>query len=130
MQAESGGIEAIGQIHISVTDIARAVAFYRDVLGLSFLFEVPGQNMAFFECGGVRLYLGVPSDPKYKANSFLYYRVADIDAAYERLKAKVAFLGPPRVIHKTDKGELWMAGFQDSEGNYAQIMCDKGGVAA
>ena len=122
----SDRIVSIGQIHISVTDIDRAVAFYRDVVGLNFLFQVPGQPMAFFECGGVRLYLGIPSDPRYKANSFLYYRVEDIDAAYERLKAKgVAFLNEPRLIHKTDESELWMTGFQDPDGNYAQIMCEK-----
>lgn len=122
----SDRIVSIGQIHISVTDIDRAVAFYRDVVGLNFLFQVPGQPMAFFECGGVRLYLGIPSDPRYKANSFLYYRVEDIDAAYERLKAKgVAFLSEPRLIHKTDESELWMTGFQDPDGNYAQIMCEK-----
>jgi predicted enzyme related to lactoylglutathione lyase len=121
-----GAIEGVGQIHISVADIDRAVAFYRDVLGLAFLFQVPGQKMAFFDCGGVRLYLGVPSDPKYRSNALLYYTVGDIDAAYESLAAKgVEFLSEPRVIHRTDASELWMAGFQDPEGNYAQIMCEK-----
>ena len=51
-------IQRVGQIHLSVKDIDRAVAFYRDVLELPLLFEVPGQDMAFFDCGGVRLYLG------------------------------------------------------------------------
>lgn len=128
MQSSSGssGIEAVGQIHISVADIDRAVAFYRDVLGLALLFQVPGQPMAFFDCGGVRLYLGVPSSPDYKANSFLYYRVGDIEAAYQRLSAKgVKFLHEPRVVHKTGTSELWMTGFQDPDGNYAQIMCEK-----
>ncbi len=126
MQSSSDKILSIGQIHISVTDIDRAVAFYRDVLGLKFLFQVQGQPMAFFDCGGVRLYLGVPSDPKYKANSFLYYRVDDIDAAYKRLlKNGVKFMSEPRLIHKTDKSELWMTGFQDPDGNNAQIMSDK-----
>src|SRR5687767_14822374 len=50
----------VGQIHISVTEIDRSVAFYRDTLGLPFLFRVPGQPMAFFDCGGTRLYLAVP----------------------------------------------------------------------
>lgn len=119
-------IDGIGQIHISVADIDRAVAFYRDVLGLTFLFRVEGQPMAFFDCGGVRLYLGVPSDPKYRANSFLYYRVPDIGAAYRRLIALgVKFMSEPRMIHRTGKSELWMTGFQDPDGNYAQIMCDK-----
>lgn len=82
--------------------------------------------MAFFDCGGVRLYVGVPSDPKYRSNSFLYYRVADIDAAHKRLAGKgVKFMSEPRMIHKTAESELWMAGFQDPDGNYAQIMCDR-----
>ncbi len=119
-------IAGIGQIHISVSDIDRAVAFYRDVLGLKFLFRVEGQPMAFFDCGGVRLYLGAPSEEKYRANSFLYYRVGDIDAAYRRLSsAGVEFLSPPRLIHKTAQSELWMTGFQDPDGNYAQIMSEK-----
>lgn len=122
MQAPAS-ISAIGQIHISVADINRAVAFYRDALGLKFLFEVPGQDMAFFDCGGVRLYLGKPPTPDYRANSFLYYRVADIDDAYRRLQANgVLFLAPPRCIHRDDRHALWMAGFKDPDGNNAQIM--------
>lgn len=125
MQSPSA-IDSIGQIHISVTDIDRAVAFYRDALGLKLLFRPPGQPMAFFDCGGVRLYIGAPSEPEYRANSFLYYRVADIDAAHARLSAKgVNFLSAPRMIHKTADSELWMAGFQDPDGNYAQIMSEK-----
>lgn len=122
----AGAISGIGQIHISVSDIDRAVAFYRDALGLPLLFQVPGQPMAFFECGGVRLYLGVPSDPKYRANSFLYYRVDDIDAAHAQLAARgVVFVSPPNLIHRTATSELWTAGFQDPDGNYAQIMAEK-----
>lgn len=123
---QASDISGLGQIHVSATDFDRALRFYRDVLGLKLLFEVPAQKMAFFDLGGVRLYLGVPSSPEYKANSFLYYRVGDIDAAYERLSAKgVSFLSKPHLIHKTAASELWMAGFHDSEGNLAQIMCDK-----
>ena len=125
--ASSGSeLNSIGQIHISARDFERAKAFYKDVLGLSMLFEVAEQKMAFFDCGGVRLYLGVPTKPEYRANSFLYYNVADIDAAYERLKDKgVDFLHPPSAVHKTEQSELWMAGFKDSEGNLAQLMCEK-----
>lgn len=124
--ADGSRIDGVGQIHISVTDIDRAVAFYRDALGLTFLFRVEGQPMAFFDCGGVRLYIGVPSDAKYKTNSLVYYRVADIEAAYRRLVGLgVAFLGEPRMIHQTAQSALWMAGFQDPDGNYGQIMCEK-----
>ncbi len=128
MQDASSGsaLNSIGQIHISASDFDRAKAFYKDVLELPMLFEVAEQKMAFFDCGGIRLYLGVPSSPEYQANSFLYYNVGDIDAAYERLKgAGVDFLHPPAAVHKTDMSELWMAGFKDSEGNFAQLMCEK-----
>jgi catechol 2,3-dioxygenase-like lactoylglutathione lyase family enzyme len=119
-------IAGVGQIHISVTDLARAVAFYRVALGLKLLFEVPGQHMAFFDCGGVRLYLGRPSSPEYRANSLLYYRVGDIEAAYRALSARgVAFLDPPQIIHRDERHELWMAGFRDPDGNLALIMSEK-----
>lgn len=119
-------LTGIGQVHISAKDFDRALGFYRDVLELPLLFTVPEQKMAFFDCGGVRLYLGVPSSPDYAANSFLYYTVAGIEAAHKRLEANgVAFLHPPHAVHRTEKSELWMAGFQDSEGNYAQLMEEK-----
>lgn len=119
-------LKSIGQIHISAKDYKRAKAFYRDVLGLKMLFDVPEQKMAFFDCGGVRIYVGVPTSPEYAANSSLYYRVDDIEAAYNRLKNNgVEFIHPPHVIRKTAQSELWMAGFRDSEGNFAQLMCER-----
>ncbi len=79
-------IDAIGQIHISVEDVPRAVAFYRDTLGMTLLFEVPGQPMAFFDCGGIRLYLGTPETPGFNSNPMIYYRVESIQDAYDTLK--------------------------------------------
>ena len=123
---QSGQISGVGQIHISVTDYDRALRFYRDVSQLPLLFEVPQQSMAFFDCAGVRIYLGIPSNPKYTANSFLYYNVDDIQAAYTKLQEKgVTFLHPPAMVHEDQQGQLWMAGFRDSEGNYAQLMQQK-----
>ena len=119
-------ITAVGQIHISVSDFQRALAFYRDTLGLTLLFEVPEQSMAFFKVGDIRLYLGVPSSPEYAANSFLYYKTDDIQESYQHLSEKgVGFLHPPQKVHADQRHELWMAGFQDSEGNYAQLMQEK-----
>lgn len=110
-------ISAIGQIHISVTDIDRSIAFYRDVLGLTFLFRVPGQPMAFFDCGGVRLYLGIPEDESFRSQPALYLRVPDIDAAHTELAAAgVPMLGQPHLVHRTDESELWLAAFQDPDG--------------
>jgi catechol 2,3-dioxygenase-like lactoylglutathione lyase family enzyme len=120
-----GGLGAIGQIHVSVEDVDRSVAFYRDVLGISFLFQVPGQPMAFLDCGGVRLYLGRPESPEFRSNPLLYFRVEDLEEAYESLAARgVAFRDRPHVVHRTDASELWMAFFADPDGNVLALMSE------
>lgn len=112
----------IGQIHVSVTDIDRAVAFYRDTLGLSLLFQVPGQPMAFFDCGGVRLYLAVP-EPMFESKPLLYFRVDAIDQTFEALVADgVEFLAEPSVAHHDDRNELWLAFFRDPDGCVLALM--------
>jgi methylmalonyl-CoA/ethylmalonyl-CoA epimerase len=100
------------------------VRFYRDVLGLRFLFEVP--TLAFFDAGGVRLMLGVPEDPKFDhPASIIYYRVGDIHAAAARLKANGAVLqSEPHLIAKLPDHELWMVFLQDSEGNTLGLMSE------
>lgn len=114
----------IGQIAVTAHDLPRAVAFYRDTLGVRFLFEVP--KMAFFDAGGVRLMLGVPEDPKFDhPASIIYYRVADIEAAAARIAAKGGnFLSPPHLIAKLPDHDLWMAFFNDSEGNTLALMSE------
>lgn len=120
------GLTSIGQIHVSVTDVDRAVDFYRDVLGLPFLFRVPSQPMAFFDCDGVRLYLGRPESPEFRSNPILYFRVPDIDEAYEALKDRgVEFRDAPHLVHRTEGSELWMAFFTDPDGNHLVIMAEK-----
>lgn len=122
-------VEAIGQIHIGVEDIARAVAFYRDVLGMPLLFEVPEQGMAFFDCGGVRLYLSADQSDEFPSNPLIYYRVSDMDEAYRHLAAQgVAFEREPHVVHRTEGYELWMTGFRDPEGNFIHLMSEVSGA--
>ena len=124
--SDTFGLDAIGQIHISVKDVPAAVTFYRDVLGMKFLFEVPGQPMAFFDCGGVRLYLGRPEREEFRSNPILYYRVPDIEQAHEVLSERgVQFEWPPHIVHRADTHELWMAAFRDPEGNYLTLMTEK-----
>jgi predicted enzyme related to lactoylglutathione lyase len=117
-----GGIMALGpvsQIHISVTDVDRTVAFYRDVLGVQFLFQVPGQPMAFFQSGDVRLYFGVPESPEFTSRAVLYFRIDDIDAERDRLVAAgVEFLDQPHVVHRDGDHELWMSAFRDPDGHH------------
>ena len=69
-------LETIGQIAVPVTKIDAAVCFYRDVLGIKFLFQVP--NLAFFDCGGIRLMLDLPGDSAERRSSVIYFQVADI----------------------------------------------------
>jgi catechol 2,3-dioxygenase-like lactoylglutathione lyase family enzyme len=115
----------IGQIAINVKDVDRAVRFYRDTLGMRFLFQAG--TLAFFDAGGVRLMLSPAERPEFDhPGSILYYRVADIEATHAALTARqVAFLDPPHLIHKAPDHDLWMAFFKDSEGNTLALMTEK-----
>ena len=118
------GILNIGQISINVQDLERATAFYRDVLGLPLLFTVP--NLAFFDCGGVRLMLSRAETPQFDhPSSILYFRVPDLNAAYQRLvELGAKIFAPPRLIAPMPTHDLWMAAFYDSEGNIHQLMSE------
>jgi predicted enzyme related to lactoylglutathione lyase len=116
----------VAQIHISVTDLDRSVAFYRDVLQVPFLFRVPGQPMAFFASGDVRLYLGVPESAEFTSRLVLYFRVEDIQAEHARLRAAgVSFRDDPHVVHRDGGHELWMAFFDDPDGHHLALMQER-----
>lgn len=116
----------VGQIHISVTDIERSVAFYRDVLGVPLLFVVPGQSMAFFASGPVRLYLGVPETPEFRSHSVLYFWVDDIEAEHTRLvELGVPCHDKPHVVHDDGAKRLWMTGFTDPDGHQLLLMQER-----
>jgi len=117
-------LSAIGQVSVTVQDLDRAVAFYRDQLGMPFLFQVP--NMAFFDCAGVRLMLNIPEGRSEDIHtSILYYKVDDIQDAYRILKERnVRFVGRPHRIADLEDHELWMAFFQDSETNLLALMAE------
>ena len=110
--------------HISVTDIDTSVAFYRDVLGIPLLFQVPGMPMAFFASGDVRLYLGVPESPEFRSKVVLYFTVTDIDAEYDRLRDQhgLSFTGEPHVVHRDASGELWMTFTRDPDDHWIGLM--------
>ncbi|MBZ5695093.1 MAG: VOC family protein [Acidobacteriia bacterium] len=118
------GIARLGQVAVNVQDVARATAFYRDVLGLPFLFAA-GQ-LAFFDCGGVRLMLDRPEKPEFDhPSSILYFLVPDIQAAHRRLlEAGVAIVEEPRVIAPMPDHDLWMGFFRDTEGNVMALMSE------
>ena len=116
--------DRIGQIAIRVKDGARAVQFYRDTLGMRFLFEVP--NLAFFDCGGIRLMLSPAESPEFDhPGSVIYYKVPDINAQYAALnKRGVEFIDEPHLIAKMPDHDLWMVFFRDSEGNTLAMMSE------
>jgi len=116
----------IEQVAIPVRDLARATAFYRELLGMKLLFEVPPQ-LAFFDCEGVRLALSIASDPMYEPpGSIVYYRVADIDMAHAELERRgVEFLRGPHLVARLDAIEVWMAFFEDTEGNTLAITSER-----
>ena len=116
----------VGQLMIPVENFDKGLAFYRDSLGLKFLFAAPPQ-MAFFDCGGVRLLVGVmPPGEKAQRGSAIYFQVKDIDAVHATLKGKgVTFRAAPHAVHRTPKSELWLAEFADPDGNQLALMCEK-----
>ena len=119
-------LSKIGQIAVSVSDIDRATAFYRDTLGMRFLFSAP-PGMSFFDCDGVRLMLTVPErgGESPNGNSVIYCTVEDVRQATDTLKSRgVRFIGEPHVIHSTDAYDLWMSFFTDPDGNTLALMAE------
>jgi catechol 2,3-dioxygenase-like lactoylglutathione lyase family enzyme len=113
----------IGQIARPVRDVAGAVTWYRDILGMTHLYTYG--DLAFFDCGGTRLMLSAPEDAGAAASpSILYFRVDDIQAAYDELRSRgVEFDGAPHMIFKHPDGtEEWMAFFADPDGHPLAVM--------
>lgn len=126
MNSSDFGLNQIGQIAIPVADLERAVIFYRDVLGMRFLFQAP-PGLAFFDCDGVRLLLDVPAkEQQDQYASIIYYKVDDLPSAVETLKARgVSFEQEPELVAKMPDHELWMAFLKDPDGNMLALMWEK-----
>jgi methylmalonyl-CoA/ethylmalonyl-CoA epimerase len=122
--SEPNGLSRLGQIGISVHDLAAASRFYGDVLGLPRLFEMP--TMAFFDLAGVRLMLAVPDHGQpVHPSSILYFKVDDIRAAHATLESRgVVFERAPTLVAKMPDHELWMAFFRDPERNLHALMSE------
>lgn len=112
----------IGQIAITVTDLDRAVTFYRDTLGLPFLFQFTG--IAFFDCGA-RLMLSTGEKSNETYSSVVYFKVADLSQRHADLAAHgVPFEGEPHLIAKMPDHDLWMAFFRDPDRNLLALMSE------
>lgn len=123
--AANFGLAQIGQVAVPVGDLERAIAFYRDTLGMRFLFQAP-PGLGFFDCGGVRLMLDAPAKAQAEHHgSVIYYKVPDIQAAFRALSARgVAFEMKPHLIAKLPDHELWMAFFRDPDANLLALMSE------
>jgi methylmalonyl-CoA/ethylmalonyl-CoA epimerase len=115
----------VGQLLIPVEDLDKAVPYYRDTLGLRFLFTAPPQ-MSFFQAGNVRLLVGVPEAGQSRhRGSMVYFRVADIHAVYKTLVERgVRFPAAPHLVHRTPTSELWLTEFRDPDGNQLALMSE------
>jgi len=121
----AAGLSRLAQVAIYVRNLDRAIAFYRDTLGVPFLFQAP-PKMAFFACGDMRLLIGEPEAGQPSRNgAMVYFRVESIDAEYQRLTAAgVRFEEPPRMIARLPDREVWLAEFDDGEGNALALMSE------
>lgn len=119
------GLSRIGQIAMNARNLDRAIRFYRDALGLPFLFQAPPQ-LAFFDAGGVRLLLDVAADKEFDhAGSILYFSVEDIDRMHRVLVSRgVVFRDEPHLVARLPDREVWMAFFNDTEGNTLALMSE------
>lgn len=117
-------LDTIRQIAINVKDVQRATAFYRDILGMKFLFAPP--NLAFFDAGGVRLMLTKPERKEFDhPASILYYKVDDIGGMHRALVAKgVKVEEEPTLVAPMPDHDLWISSYRDSEDNYFALMSE------
>jgi predicted enzyme related to lactoylglutathione lyase len=113
----------IGQIAVTVSDVEKALPFYRDTLGLTFLFR-PGPNLAFLAAGPVRIMLSTPQGAgQVGANSILYFKVPDIAAAYAAMVERgAAGDPPPQLTARLPDHELWIGFLRDPDGNLVGLM--------
>src|SRR5512140_2903030 len=114
-------IDRIAQVSIPTRDLPRATAFYRYVLGLRFLFEAP--NLAFFDCGGVRVLLGEGQPAPSQSGTLIYFHVHDIHAAVDRIRAGGGAIDrEPALIARLADRDVWLAVFRDPDDNTLELI--------
>ena len=117
-------ITGLAQVALSVKDIDKATAFYRDVLGLPFLFAAP-PGLAFFQVGPTRLMLSASTEGEVGSHAVLYYAVADIHSAFAAVTGRgAAVKEPPRLIAKVAGRDVWLAAIEDPDGHVVGLMSE------
>ena len=116
-------VSDIGQIALTVSDVAKAKSFYGDMLGLKFLFDA-GPNLSFYAAGGVRIMLTTPQGSgEVGKNSILYFKTTSVDTMYAAIVGRGATPErAPQLIAKLPDHELWMAFVRDPDGNLVGLM--------
>lgn len=115
--------EKIGQIAITVSDLARAREFYGTTLGMRFLFETG--HLCFFQCGDIRLMVSASPELRPGGGTILYFKVQNLPTIYELLKDQgVEFTGAPHLVAKMPDHDLWMAFLKDPDGNVLGVMSE------
>jgi methylmalonyl-CoA/ethylmalonyl-CoA epimerase len=125
MESNDGGVhlEEIGQIALTVGNFEEAKAFYRETLGMKFLFDAG--TMAFFQCGAVRLLIGAGDQQAETSGTIVYFRVPDIESASAALKEKgVVFTQEPHLVARMKSHDLWLAFVKDPAGNTLGLMSE------
>jgi predicted enzyme related to lactoylglutathione lyase len=118
-------LSEIGQIALTVRDVSVATAFYRDVLGLKFLFAA-GPNLAFLSAGSVRLMLTTPQGHGEPGkNSVLYFKVDDIAATHAALLSRGAKNErDPQLTAKLPDHDLWIGFIRDPDENLIGLISE------
>ncbi len=122
---EPSGLTRILQIAVPVSDVDKAIAFYRDILGMRFLFKAP-PGLGFFDCGGIRLMLDAPARAQARNySSVIYYKVPDMQRARRELGERGAtFLEEPHLLAKMPDHDLWLAILTDPDENLIGLMSE------
>jgi len=126
MEDGSGGLRLneLAQVALTVIDLEESKVFYRDVLGMQFLFDAG--TMAFFQCGTVRVMIGTGERTRPGGGTILYFRVSDIEHAHNVLRSRgVEFTEPPHLVARMKSHDLWLADLKDPSGNLLALMDEK-----
>ena len=116
-------LDDIGQISLTVRDLKRAKDFYQNTLGMKFLFDAG--TMAFFQCGAIRLMIGLSEETVSIGGTILYFKVEDIEKVHRMLVDRgVEFVQAPHLIARMPSHDLWMAFLKDTEGNTLGMMSE------
>ncbi|MGH9606838.1 MAG: VOC family protein [Terracidiphilus sp.] len=116
-------VDRIGQVAITVSDLASAKSFYQDQLGLKFLFDAG--KMSFLQCGEIRFMIGASEEPCPRGGTIIYFAVPDIHAAHANLSEQgVEFVQGPHLVARMASHDLWMAFLKDPDGNVLGLMSE------